>query len=148
MNRNPSDAQNNPFFWLTLAEVLGVGAYSERVFVAVSSGTLALSQNTSGSYTYNIADFGGTGVDTAQIRKIYIECVTTDNVASSTITCTFPGTARVICGSSASGSGDSTRTALVAEIPVNKDTPSITLTNIIAQSGSAAFTIFGVVQRA
>jgi len=50
----------------------GIGGGGRFKYVPLNGGTTSLSKNTTGTYTYNIADFTGSGLDTTKITGIYI----------------------------------------------------------------------------
>ncbi len=119
-------------------------------YIAIASGTIALTQDSTGTYNYVIADFAGAGLDTDNIRTLHVECICTTTASSSFVYADFDGTQSVICKSRATGGDDYTGTALVANIPINPGQSSIDLRiNIQNQTSAdeASFKIIGATQR-
>lgn len=116
-------------------------------YVALTGGTTGLNQTATGTYVYNIADFTGTGLDTDEIRMIYISTQAVETATEGWITATMPdGTAVYINRIAAYGGGDYVKTAPLASIPINKGQTDITLT-IQKGANNMEFTIVGVSQR-
>jgi len=67
-------------------------APSDKEYVSISGtgGATALSQNTTGVYTYQISDLQGVGVDSSKIRGLYIRCKGRASDGGATINATLP----------------------------------------------------------
>ena len=118
-------------------------------FVELTAGTNALTQTINGTYTYNIADFVGTDLNTEDIRKIHLDVYveSPDRFQQPQITATFPdGSTHVIGWSTGGGPLEADGTKTICEIPINKGQSSFTVT-IGGGSGTKTFKITGATQR-
>jgi hypothetical protein len=108
-----------------------------------------LSKDATGTYTYTIANFAGTGLKTDQIRGLYIRCFSETKTAFTYINATFPdGTTKVIARSKAASSGDEVSEESVEFVPINKGTTSIDISVHIENANDLCeFTIEGAQQR-
>lgn len=116
-------------------------------YTPILSGTEDLAQDTVATFIYNIADFVGTGLTNSLIRILHISTTSrsyTRSSYNSIITATYPdGTVVNINKMYSSGNdGETTINTFVADIPINSDTTSITLT-ISENIDGAEFEILG-----
>lgn len=99
------------------------------------------------SWEYNVSEFQGTGLDTSEIRAVYIETfVRSGPYAYNEIFCTMPdGTVASIAYARSYDGNDEVSSKAVITIPINKGQASFTLE--MTGSGSRTFTLLGASQR-
>ena len=121
----------------------------DQQFVSLSAGTEALvKSNSNNTWTYDIADFVGVGLDTTQIRALYINVVSSTNNEVCYVQAEYPDNNMYkIGGAYAGGNGDAINDYTTTMVPINKGQTSIDLTILYGGGSSISFNIFGAVQR-
>jgi hypothetical protein len=78
VNKDPVTPANVPTYWRTLSDVVGVDAIKDDAeWVQLTDSTYGpsgLSQAGLGTYTYEVAQFVGGGLDPAEIRDLEVYC--------------------------------------------------------------------------
>lgn len=125
----------------------------ETIYFPVTSGTEALTQNATGTYTYNIADFSGPtfqghDIDTAEIRGLYVKTDVRSAGNDGIITAEYPdGTIHNIDWTAAYGSGDSTGHRTTVLVPIHKGQISIDLGVSLGFGATCSYEIAAVHMR-
>lgn len=113
-------------------------------YILLTGGTTGLKQTSNGSYTYNIADFTGSGLITDDISMIYVQVYTRRPAGAGTaqINAVFPnGQGNVLSRSQTFDGNDEVNSQTTVGIPINEDTTSIRLD--ISGTGSKEFILRG-----
>jgi hypothetical protein len=122
---------------------------SDVEYVKLTAGTLPLIQTATGTYTYNIADFVGTGLSVSDIRGIWVESKCRTNLSSSEVFAEAMGVEVSLCWCAAFGEGDATATSTFMMIPIEKGQDVLKMRiSIVSGSDAAQFKIIGAAQRA
>ena len=135
----------------TLATSESIKAYIDKhrpKYIALTGGTTGLSQTAAATYTYNIADFTGSGLTTGYISQIYIqaECNAQNDGGNVIVTVNFGDGEQVISRATGDNSKDAGFCETLTPIPINSDTSSFTVTiSISGGSSTAAVDLHGAV---
>ena len=120
----------------SLATQQSIKAYVDSrvpTYVALTGGTVALTQTTNGTYTYTKSDFTGTGLDTTNIHGLYVIARGSSRVSGNFVTVdyTMPdGTIQEVFRTDSQGSPEdhTTTNASTLFLPVGSSQSSIVLT--------------------
>lgn len=103
-------------------------------YVSFTSGSLPLNVQINGTYTYNIDEFDGSGIDTDNIYEIYIQCyIRTDpDGGDAYIAASFPNAPDILVkifqlGQSKRKYGDRRHDIGVVTVPINSGQKDITI---------------------
>lgn len=122
---------------------------SDIEFVALSSGTEALTQSSVGTYTYNISDFNEAG-DTSEIRELHVECSCFGgNEHDVRIKASYPNDPTnaniTICRSYGVNDDDDCGFGSVVIVPINDGQSTVVFD--ISGTGTHVYTIIGARKR-
>jgi hypothetical protein len=138
------------------ADAIGDDQYIAITSTTDNGGNLTFTRTSVGTvtYTYDLANFGGIGLDTGAIRGLYVRCVSGARGGNtiSTISATYPdGTEHEICKTRAADGDDDFVVTDVVYIPVNIGQSSLDLTLTISGLTSgvteATFEVIGASQK-
>ena len=98
---------------------------ASQEYIALSSGTLPLTQSTNGTYTYYLSDFddGSGALETGKIRGVHVQCFAFGGDSHDVrVNATYPGDAtptRVICRSHGNNGDDDCGSGATVFVPIN-----------------------------
>jgi hypothetical protein len=109
----------------------------------------SLTQTATGSYSYDLTKWTGTGYNSSRVRTVWVAAKTTATSTLQQVFATLPDgvTEVVISTNRAAGGGDSTINEDLVAIPINQDQTTLDL-RISRVGDIAEFTIHGVSQTA
>lgn len=120
----------------------------DRDFVAITSGTTGLSQNSSGTYTYNIADFVGTGLSTDDIRELFVYVYATgDDNSDHTLSYDFGAGSQTVFRLFATFDFNGAGTGTLLRLPVSSTQTTAELVLVDGGQGLINYTIYGAMQK-
>jgi len=126
-----------------------IEAATEPKYIALTAGTVALTQTAAGTYPYTIADFTGTGLNTDKIRMLYVQVdINSSSINTAQVLADFPdGTQHDLGNYTGYNSDDDLILKYMQQVPINKaQAESGSIAIEIVGVGTASFTIIGATQ--
>jgi len=121
-----------------------VDVYTDTEYVALTGGTVNLTQTAIGTYTYNLSGFTSLAtIDTNEIRTIHIKCDMRDSGITDAVFATYPDGTEIEISAIDGGPAGKTSVNIV-DLPVKNSQSS---SFDIRISGDGSFAIFGATQR-
>lgn len=125
--------------------------FADHEYVALSTygGSAIAEETAASSYVYELSGFAGSGLNTDEIREIYIQVRVRTGAGNryATITCTYPDSvARTIAECYSYDGNDEVNSKYVVTIPINKAQTSFTVT-MSNSSGEHSHQIIAAKQR-
>jgi len=122
---------------------------TDREFVALTGGTVALAQSGTGTFSYNVADFTGPGLTPSDIREILVYCYTNgDNGATFRVEYDFgSGTFQTVFYGNFTGDSNGAGHGMLIRLPVSAEQITFDLHLHDGGNGVIETTIYGAMQR-
>jgi len=116
-------------------------------FVNFTGGTHSLTKTSNGTYTYNIVDFTGTGLNTSKITSIHLSVDINSIYGTESVLAKFPdGTEYVICSISSIASNLQVSHNAMPVIPVNSGQTTFEIRMVQGIGGSRNVKLIGATQ--